>query len=105
MAKTLKSLAGQVAIYGISSVVARLLNYLLVPYYTRIMTPAEYGVITDIYALIPFALVVLTLGMESGYFRFAAKAEGDAERKGVYATTWGATLLAAAIFFAVVLRF
>ena len=105
MAKTLKSLAGQVAIYGISSVVARLLNYLLVPYYTRIMTPAEYGVITDIYALIPFALVVLTLGMESGYFRFAAKAEGAADRKGVYATTWGATLLAAAIFFAVVLLF
>ena len=105
MAKTLKSLAGQVAIYGISSVVARLLNYLLVPYYTRIMTPAEYGVITDIYALIPFALVVLTLGMESGYFRFAAKAEGAADRKGVYATTWGATLSAAAIFLAVVLLF
>ncbi len=105
MAKTLKSLAGQVAIYGISSVVARLLNYLLVPYYTRIMTPAEYGVITDIYALIPFALVVLTLGMESGYFRFAAKAEGVEERKGVYATTWGATLSAAAIFLAVVLLF
>ena len=73
----LKSLLKDTAIYGISSVVARLLNYLLVPYYTRIMSPAEYGVITDIYALIPFALVVLTLGMESGLFRFSAKAEQE----------------------------
>ena len=48
MAKNLTKLAGQVAIYGISSVLARLLNYLLVPYYTRIMSPAEYGIITDI---------------------------------------------------------
>ncbi|MBR5830033.1 MAG: oligosaccharide flippase family protein, partial [Tidjanibacter sp.] len=105
MAANLSKLAGQVAIYGISSVVARLLNYLLVPYYTRIMSPAEYGIITDIYALIPFALVVLTLGMESGYFRFAAKAESAEERKKVYSTTWGAVLTAATIFLAIVLIF
>lgn len=105
MSKNLSKLAGQVAIYGISSVVARLLNYLLVPYYTRIMTPAEYGIITDIYALIPFALVVLTMGMESGYFRFAAKAASPEERKKVYATTWGAVLAAATLFLAVVLLF
>ena len=105
MAANLSKLAGQVAVYGISSVVARLLNYLLVPYYTRIMTPAEYGVITDIYALIPFALVVLTLGMESGYFRFAAKAEGAEEQKGVYATVWGTVLVAATLFLGSTLLF
>ena len=105
MAANLSKLAGQVAIYGISSVVARLLNYLLVPYYTRIMTPAEYGVITDIYALIPFALVVLTMGMESGYFRFAAKAKDAEERKSVYATTWGAVLAAATLFLCTTLLF
>lgn len=105
MAANLSKLAGQVAIYGISSVVARLLNYLLVPYYTRIMTPAEYGVITDIYALIPFALVVLTLGMESGYFRFAAKAESADERKRVYGTVWGTVLVAATLFFVTTLLF
>lgn len=103
MTGNLSKLAGQVAIYGISSVVARLLNYLLVPYYTRIMSPAEYGIITDIYALIPFALVVLTLGMESGYFRFAAKAEGAQEVKRVYATTWGAVLVATTLFLVAVL--
>ncbi len=105
MSANLSKLAGQVAIYGISSVVARLLNYLLVPYYTRIMTPSEYGIITDIYALIPFALVVLTLGMESGYFRFASKAEGAKERKDVFATTWGATLVAATLFLGAVWLF
>lgn len=105
MSANLTKLAGQVAIYGISSVVARLLNYLLVPYYTRIMTTAEYGIITDLYALIPFALVVLTLGMESGYFRFASKAESAEERRRVYATTWGAVLAAAAVFLGAVLLF
>lgn len=105
MAKNLTKLAGQVAIYGISSVLARLLNYLLVPYYTRIMSPAEYGIITDIYALIPFALVVLTMGMESGYFRFAAKAADEQERNRVYGTTWGAVVAAASVFLGVVLLF
>ncbi len=105
MGKNLSKLAGQVAIYGISSVVARLLNYLLVPYYTRIMSPAEYGVITDIYALIPFALVVLTMGMESGYFRFAAKASDDKERRRVYGTTWGIVVLVASVFLGAALLF
>lgn len=105
MSSNLSRLAGQTAVYGISSVVARLLNYLLVPYYTRIMSQAEYGVITDIYALIPFALVVLTMGMESGYFRFAAKAENETAKRRVFATTWGAVLTAAALFMVVVLLF
>ena len=59
----LRQLAGQTAIYGISSIVSRLLNYLLTPFLTRIMTTGEYGVITDMYALIPFAMVVLTMGI------------------------------------------
>ena len=48
----LKKLAAQTAIYGISSIIARFLNYLLTPYLTRIMTTGEYGVVTDLYALI-----------------------------------------------------
>ena len=101
----LRMLAGQTAIYGISSVVARLLNYLLVPYYTRIMTEAEYGVITDMYALIPFALVVLTMGMESGYFRFTGRAGDEASARRVFATTWGAVTLVSLVFMALVLLF
>ena len=104
-AKTmLEKLAKQTAIYGISTIVVRFLNYLLTPYYTRIFTQGEYGVITDIYALIPFALVILSMGMESSYFRFTTKAEEDggdvaASKKKVFATTWGITSLAATLFF------
>ena len=100
----LEKLAKQTAIYGISTIVGRFLSYLLTPYYTRVFGQAEYGIITDIYALIPFALVVLTMGMESGYFRFAAKADaagGDvkAAKKRLFSTVWGITSLAAAAFF------
>ena len=106
----LEKLAKQTAIYGISTIVVRFLNYLLTPYYTRIFTQGEYGVITDIYALIPFALVMLSMGMESSYFRFTTKAEeegGDIEggKRKVFATTWGITALAATLFFGLVWLF
>lgn len=103
----LEKLAKQTAIYGISTIVGRFLSYLLTPYYTRVFGQADYGIITDIYALIPFALVVLTMGMESGYFRFAAKADaagGDvaAAKKRLFSTVWGITSLAAVLFFGAV---
>lgn len=106
----LEKLAKQTAIYGISTIVVRFLNYLLTPYYTRIFDQGEYGIVTDIYALIPFALVLLSMGMESSYFRFTTRAEeegGDVERKkrNVFATTWGLTSLNAIIFFVAVLLF
>lgn len=76
----LKQLAGQTAIYGLGTIVPRFLNYLLFPYLTRVMTVGEYGVVTDLYALIPFVLVLLTMGLETGYFRFAGKAGSEAEK-------------------------
>lgn len=93
----------QTAIYGISTIVVRFLNYLLTPYFTRVFDPGIYGITVDVYALIPFALVILTMGMESGYFRFAAKADeagGDvtAAKRRLFATTWGITSLAALLF-------
>ena len=103
----LEKLAKQTAIYGISTIVVRFLNYLLTPYYTRIFDEATYGIVTDIYALIPFALVILSMGMESSYFRFSTHAEeqgGDvaAGKRKVFATTWGITIVAAMLFFVVV---
>lgn len=102
---SIRKLAGQTAIYGISSVAARFLNFLLVPYLTRILSPEGYGVVTDLYALIPFALVVLTMGLESGYFRFAGKAESEGRKRTVFANAWGAVSLAALVFFVTVLLF
>ena len=106
----LEKLAKQTAIYGISTILGRFLSYLLTPFYTRIFGVEAYGIITDVYALIPFALVTLTLGMESGYFRFAAKAEaqgGDVagQKRRLFATMWGITSLAAVAFFAIVALF
>ena len=100
----LERLAKQTAVYGISTILVRFLGYLLTPYYTRVFGQEHYGIITDLYALIPLFLTLLTMGMESSYFRFSAKAEeagGDvaAAKRRLYATTWGITSAAAALFF------
>ena len=69
----LKKLAGETAIYGMSSIVGRFLNWWLVPYHSRIFLPEEYGVVTNLYSYVGFLLVLLTFGMETGFFRFANK--------------------------------
>lgn len=106
----LEKLARQTAVYGISTIVVRFLNYLLTPYYTRIFGQEAYGIVTYVYALIPLVLILLTMGMESSYFRFAAKADaagGDvaAAKRRLFATTWGVTAWAAALFFVLVALF
>jgi O-antigen/teichoic acid export membrane protein len=73
----LRQLAGQTAIYGLSSVVARVLNYLLVPFYTRIFEPAEYGVVNELYAYVAFLMIILTYGMETAFFRFSSKSDNS----------------------------
>ena len=71
----LKSLAKDTAICGLSSIVGRFLNYLLVPVYTMAMAVESggYGVVTNIYAWVALVLVLLTCGMETGFFRVANK--------------------------------
>ena len=83
----LKSLAKDTAIYGLSSIVGRFLNYLLVPVYTTAMSVQSggYGVVTNVYAWVALVLVLLTFGMETGFFRFANKSGEDPMR--VYSTT------------------
>ena len=114
----LEKLAKQTAVYGVSTIVVRFLSYLLTPFYTRVFGQETYGIVTDVYALIPFALVVLTMGLESAYFRFAGHADSQAAAEGgtpseiaahagaakrrLFATTWGVTLLAASLFFLLV---
>lgn len=66
-----KSLAKDTAIYGISSIVGRFLNWLLVPLYTITFAVDEYGVVTFVYSVVALAMVILTYGMETGFFRFA----------------------------------
>jgi O-antigen/teichoic acid export membrane protein len=73
----LKKLASQTAIYGVSSIVGRFLNYLLVPLYTRVFTTAEFGVVSELYSYVGFLTVFLTFGMETGYFRFSKTDEEE----------------------------
>lgn len=83
----LKTLAKDTAIYGVSSIVGRFLNYLLVPIYASAMSAASggYGVVTEVYAWVALMLVVLTYGMETGFFRFANKEDENPQT--VYSTT------------------
>ncbi|NDW12106.1 lipopolysaccharide biosynthesis protein [Bacteroides sp. 214] len=74
----LKSLAKDTAIYGLSSIVGKFLNYLLVPLYTTAFAAdsGEYGIVSQIYAFVALLQVLLICGMETGFFRFANK-EGE----------------------------
>ena len=94
---TLKRLASQTAVYGMSSVVGRFLNYLLVPLFTYTFAPAEYGVVAELYAYMGFLAVLLTFGLETGYFRFRSK--GDWAPELVYATTLRVLVLGNLAFF------
>ena len=101
----LKRLAKETAIYGVSSIVGRFLNYLLVPVYT-IALPASsggYGVVTNIYAWVALILVLLTCGMETGFFRFANKGQDDPMR--VYSTTLLSVSIGSLVFVALGLLF
>jgi O-antigen/teichoic acid export membrane protein len=75
----LKQLAGQTAIYGLSSIVARIINFFFVPLYTRMLTTGNYGLASELLAYIALLQVVLTFGMETGFFRFASKDKSRAE--------------------------
>ena len=67
----IKSLAKDTALYGLSSIVGRFLNWMLVPLYTNMFPVAEYGVVTFVYSVVALVMVILTYGMETGFFRFA----------------------------------
>ena len=75
----MKSLAKDTAIYGLSSIIGRFLNYLLVPIYTYKIAVASggYGVITNLYAYTGLFFAILTYGMETTFFRFANKEDED----------------------------
>lgn len=101
----LKSLAKDTAIYGLSSIVGRFLNYLLVPLYTAKLSAASggYGIITNVYAYTALLMVILTYGMETTFFRFANK-EGESADK-VYSTTLMSVGFTSLLFIVLVLTF
>lgn len=101
----LKSLAKDTAIYGMSSILGRFLNYLLVPLYTAKLSAASggYGIITNVYAYTALLLVILTYGMETTFFRFANKEGENAQQ--VYSTILIAVGSTSLLFMALVFTF
>ncbi len=99
----LQSLAKDTAIYGLSSIIGKFINYLLVPLYTAKLSVASggYGIITNMYAYVALILVILTFGMETTYFRFTNKTHEDSMR--VYSTTLIAVGTVASVFVILVL--
>lgn len=97
-AHLLKKLASQTAVYGISAILSKFLNYLLTPYLTRVMSDSVYGQVNLLYGIIPFANVVLTMGLATGYFRYAAKCRTLGDKRQLFTTTWGAVTLMALLF-------
>ena len=99
--KALRKLSGETAIYGMPSIVGRFLNWWLNPYWTYVfMQQADLGKITNVYAYVAFLFVILTYGMETGYFRFAAK---EKDSNTVFSTSFFSLLFTTIIFLAVVI--
>ena len=101
----LTSLVKDTAIYGMSSIVGRFLNYLLVPLYTNVISAASggYGMVTNLYAYTALILVILTFGMETTFFRFANKEDEDTDT--VFSTTMAMVSVLALAFLAAVFAF
>lgn len=94
----LKKLLGQTAVYGLSSILGRTLNFLLVPLYTSVFADAaDYGVISQLYAFVAFLMVFLTFGMETSYFRFI---QDEADKEKVFRNSFLTVASLNVLFFA-----
>lgn len=103
MSNPIRKLISQTAVYGLSSIVGRLLNYLLVPLYTSVFSdPAHYGVVSELYAWVAFLIVILTFGMETAFFRFIQTSENKEQ---TYLNSLATVLGFNVLFFAILLFF
>ena len=99
----LKSLVGQTAIYGLGTIIPRLLNYiLLTPFFTRIFDKGEYGSLTELYAYVAFLLVFLTYGMETTFFRFY---ESEKKKENLYSTIMWSMFISTSVFLLIIIFF
>lgn len=84
----LRKLASQTMVYGISAILSKFLNYMLTPYLTRVLSEQVYGQMSLYYAIIPFANVLLTMGLSTAYFRYAAKCDTTVQRRTLFTSLW-----------------
>lgn len=97
----LRSLAKQTAIYGISNVLIRFINFLVTPWFTRIFPRDDYGIYIELYAYIAVLQIILTYGLETGFFRFA----GNAQNEKKYYSTILTSIISSSLIFVVAFIF
>ena len=100
----MKNLAKDTAIYGVSSILGKFLNWCLLPFYSYMLeAPKDYGMVTDLYNWTAVMYILLTYGMETGFFRFVNKSEEESKK--VYSTTLFSVAATSLFFIAVCLLF
>ena len=77
---SLRNLASQTVVYGLTTILARLLNFALTPIHTDLIPKSDYGVLSDLYSMIAFLMVILTFGMETAFFRFNRDAKYEQDK-------------------------
>lgn len=102
MREKIKQLTKDTALYGISTMVGRFLNFLLVPFYTNIFLPADYGVVANLYALIALLNIIFLYGLDSAYLKYAASDDFE-DKKKVFSTSFLMIVITSIIFTIVLL--
>ncbi len=97
MISDIKQLSKETAVYGISTILSRFLNFLLVPFYTNVFTQAEYGIVTNVFAYIALLNIVYLYGMDSAYLKFATSKDGWDE-KTTFSTSYNSVFLTSIFF-------
>ncbi len=97
MLDKIKSLSKQTLVYGSSTIIGRFLNFLLVPFYTNIFPPSEYGIVAVVYAFIAFMNIIYSAGLEQGFFKFASTKELGTQKQN-FSLPFFAILVNSAIF-------
>ena len=104
MFSQIKRLGADTAIYGISTIIGRFLTFLLVPFYTNVLTTSQYGIVANVYSYLAFLNVIYNYGMESAYFRYASSLEpGDPKEK--FSTPFFSILLTSLLFSGLIAAF
>lgn len=104
MKSDLKQLGKETVIYGISTILSRFLNFLLVPFFTNVFSQAEYGIITNVYAYIAFLYIIYLYGMDSAYLKFAASKELGEEEE-TFSTAFNSVFITSILFSILIIIF
>jgi O-antigen/teichoic acid export membrane protein len=99
---SLRKLASQTAVYGLSSIIGRILGYLLVPIHTRVLNEAAYGSVVEFYSYVALFLIILTYGLETAFFRFS---ESTGRRQAVMSTSFLSILFSSVVFLILIFIF